>query len=115
MVKFDLVTGAVAGRFQLPRGDCLVSEPTFVPKDRGSAKSAGAAGGLGAGPGWEEEGYLLLLSSRVKDGRRLDGESRLLIVDAAKMEGGAVAQVRLPADLPYGLHSEFVPWEALAE
>lgn len=136
VVKLNLRTGKVAGRWQAPEGYFIVSEPTFVPRD-----------GSEAGDG--DEGYLLVwLSSAAQVATRAgddasvgagdglicvpeaaDGRaSRLYVIDASKMppaesdadielseafNDGAVAAMELPGAVPYGLHSCWVPWEEL--
>lgn len=124
VVKLDLRTGAVAGRWQVPKGYYLVSEPCFVPK-------------LQSSPSEGDEGYLLVYvcaaagsdqaaveASEVADGRA----ARLIVIDAKAMPapdeasaglssqlggGGAVAALGLPGAVPYGLHSCWLPYEHL--
>ena len=102
LVKYDLDQGGVADRYELPAGRLLVSEPTFVPKEGGGDPARG---------GQEDEGYILILASDVV-ADKIDS-SRMLVIDAADLGAGPVAQVELPERVPYGLHSEFVPWEGL--
>ena len=129
IVKLDLHSGVVAGRWQAPRGFYLVSEPTFVPKLRSEA-------------GRGDAGYLLVFVCAAKgeaaaaagvveatDGRAsrlyvIDAES-MLPTDAASMDasppddadpllsGGAIAAIELPGAVPYGLHSCWLPYEEL--
>jgi carotenoid cleavage dioxygenase-like enzyme len=122
VVKLDLRTGGVAGRWQAPEGFHLVSEPSFVPK-------------LQSSTGEGDEGYLLVYVcaaagseqaaaevSEVTDGRA----ARLYVIDAEAMPApgeqrepgdplgrGAVAALSLPGAVPYGLHSCWVPYEHL--
>ena len=110
LVKLDLTTGAAAARFTLPQGRHVVSEPTFVAREGGS--------------GGEDDGYLLLVTSAVTAAaggtgaakrRRVSNGSTLLVFDARTIGEGPVAELPLPADLPYGLHSCFVPWGDLTD
>jgi carotenoid cleavage dioxygenase-like enzyme len=52
----------------------------------------------------EGDGYLIGLANRL-----LEGRTDLLIVDAQRMEQGAVATVRLPLKLGMGIHGWWVP------
>lgn len=129
IVKLDLHSGAVAGRWQAPNGFYLVSEPSFVPR-------------LGTEAGSGDEGYLLVYvcaaagsetaAAEARDGRTsesADGRaSRLYIIDAREMTaegeqdlnadsalggGGAVTALSLPGAVPYGLHSCWLPYSDL--
>lgn len=132
LVKLDLSTGALVGRHTLPAGQWCVSEPTFVARQRdNSGQGASTAGAAGA----EDDGYVLLVVSSVaptatpaarsggasqaaratatEGAARVPSGSELLVFDAANINAGPVARLPLPADLPYGLHSAFVPWSDL--
>ena len=102
LVKYDLDEGGVADCYALPSGRLLVSEPIFVPK---VGKGDPAQGGQ------EEEGYILILASDVVNDEM--ASSRMLVLDAADLRSGPVATVVLPEKVPYGLHSEFVPFAGL--
>jgi carotenoid cleavage dioxygenase-like enzyme len=65
----------------------FVGEPLFVPRD----------GATGEGDAW-----ILVM---VYDGRA--GRSSLCILDAARVEAGPVATLRLPVLLPYGFHGHW--------
>jgi len=104
VVKYDLEGGAVADSYNLPEGEYVVSETTCVPK----LKAPGA-------PAAEEDCYVVFLTSKTQGDRRVPDGSTLTVLDAADLGKGPVASVPLPADVPYGLHSAFVPWEQLGE
>eukprot|EP00960_Hanusia_phi_P055047 762852-Hanusia_phi.AAC.5 len=95
-VKLDMHTGQVLETWWLPDDEYLVSEPTFVRK----------TGGL-----QEDDGYILCISSTVKDGRRTEEGSFLNVLDAKNLS--PQHRIQLPSSVPYGLHSEFVPWAGL--
>ena len=53
-----------------------------------------------------------LMIQRIPTAR--DGAGRPQVLDARDLAAGPAATVPLPAaDLPYGLHSDFVPWDDL--
>lgn len=116
VTKYDLFQGGVVESYGLPEGWFFTSEPTFVPKLRPAH----------AGKGAEDEGYLLVFATQTDGGSGASKErgtwtvtpapsvSALLVLDAGAAGAGPVARIKLPSAMPYGLHSEFVPWEALA-
>lgn len=123
IAKLDLHTGDTAARWTAPRGFYLVSEPSFVPR-------------IGSVPGDGDEGYLLAFVCAAAGSEGLEAEvseasdgraSRLYVIDAQSMtaadrpssaseevlSGGAVAALSLPAAVPYGLHSCWLPYGEL--
>ena len=96
LAKLDMHSGEVLTTLWMPEDQYLVSEPTFVNKVGGKS---------------EDDGYLLCISSTVKDGKRKEDGSFLNIVDAKDLS--LKQSVPLPSSVPYGLHSEFVPWAGL--
>jgi carotenoid cleavage dioxygenase-like enzyme len=126
VVKLDLRTGATAAKWTAPTGFYLVSEPTFVPR-------------VGSEAGEGDEGYLIVFVCAAKAGTAAGNDSpaaevseptdgrasRLYVIDAKTMAtseedpsedvlaGGAVAALSLPAAVPYGLHSCWLPYEEL--
>ena len=90
-VKHDLETGK-SWEFKLPPGR-YCSETPFAPR-------AGAVG--------EDDGYLV---SFIIDEN--NGTSECLILDAARIEAGPVARVRLPHKISSGTHSCWAPRESL--
>lgn len=81
-----------------------VSEPTIVPKvDREGGQLTG-----------ETDAYILMVWSQVvREGPGAEakgGGSELLVFDAGKIGEGPVVRLPLPANVPYGLHSTYVPW-----
>ena len=123
IAKLDLHTGDTAAKWTAPKGFCLVSEPSFVPR-------------IGSMAGDGDEGYLLAFVCAAAGSDGLEAEvseasdgraSRLYIIDAKRMavgdrassvsedvlSGGAVAALSLPGAVPYGLHSCWLPYEEL--
>ena len=111
VAKVDLQSGGLAAQWTAPEGWWVVSEATFVPK-------LGSAAGLG------DEGYLLVFTSQAREvaegtAEAEDGDgraSRLYVLDGAALGDEARAEVavlELPAAVPYGLHSVYVPYEEL--
>ena len=116
----------------------VVSEPTIVPRERKAGDGGGGAGqqqqvggsaaGAAAGAaataaaaGAEDDAYILVIVSKVAPRERGEGDddgcgsrrgagSELLVFDAARIADGPVGRLPLPDDVPYGLHSTFVPW-----
>jgi carotenoid cleavage dioxygenase-like enzyme len=76
-----------------PGADCGVQEPIFVPRERDSP---------------EGEGYLLVLVNRLSEMR-----SELAILDAARLDAGPVALLRLPTRVRSTFHGMWVPEQAL--
>ena len=111
IVKLDLSTGALAGRWQAPEGYYLVSEPTFVPRE-GSAAGQGDNGYLVAyvSAAAGSDAAELVSGREMSDGRA----SRLVILDAKAMEE-TVAVLELPGAVPYGLHSTWLPFDELPQ
>ena len=114
LMKLDLGTGATLGEWRAPRGMYIVSEPTFVARDYGGEEEQTDSGARVD----EDDGYVVVIVSQVPEGskHRTPRSSRLLVFDARRIgPSGPVAELSLPADMPYGLHSCFVPWEGLVE
>jgi carotenoid cleavage dioxygenase-like enzyme len=88
LAKYDLESGAVVDRYDYPKG-VFGSEAPF-------AQRVGCSG--------EDEGYLL---SFVTDTR--DWSSSCWVFDAQNLSAGSIAEVQLPARVPAGFHSTFVP------
>jgi carotenoid cleavage dioxygenase len=104
--KGGSAAGDVVGRYRLAEGEWAVSEPTLVPRVR-------AEGGDAASDGdGDDDGYVLLLVTRVREGGGRLG-SALHVVDSRALDAGPVAVVALPdgESVPYGLHSLWVPWD----
>ncbi|MEO6098041.1 MAG: carotenoid oxygenase family protein [Fibrobacteria bacterium] len=80
VVHIDLHTKTTR-KLTLPGEDAL-SEAVFVPKGEG-----------------EGEGYLLVLAYR-----GATGKSDLLILDAAAIDAGPIAEIRIPHRVPVGFH-----------
>ncbi len=87
IMKFDIQTGDRQLYSFAPHG--YVSEPVFIPKP---------------GLSQEDEGWLIVLVFDASDQR-----SCFAILDAARVEAGPVAQLRLRHHVPYGLHGRFTP------
>ena len=110
LVKVDLERGGVADMYCFPPSQLLVTEPTFVPK---VGKGDPSQGGV------EDDGYVIIVVSRVPtDGDLKMGAvavlgSSMLVFDARDLAGGPVSQVALPDNIPFGLHSEWIPFDAL--
>ncbi len=120
VVRYEVETGRLLGEWVAPEGWWVVSEAKVVPK-------------LGSELGGGENVYLLVFCSRAavphkvgaaaapegeEVGEPGDGRaSRLYVLDAARLDGtGAdpvAAVVSLPAAVPYGLHSAWLPYEEL--
>jgi len=66
----------------------FTGEPIFAPKTNANR---------------EDDGYLLVV---VYDAEK--NSSSLAIMDARNIEKGPVAEIKLPARLPYGLHGSWV-------
>ena len=118
LVRLDLAGEAPEAIYRFPRGTYVVSEPTFV------ARGGGGGGDDTVEARAEDDGFVLLVVSQVQQqpvggrmarARRVPGGSALVVFDAAAVEAGPVAEVPLPADIPYGLHSCYVPWADLDE
>ena len=67
----------------------------------------------------EDDGYLLVLVSDVSSADASGGvceveASFLLVFDASDLSRGAVAEVKMPEMIPFGLHSEWLPFEGLS-
>lgn len=88
IVKYDLDSGAVVDRFDYPKG-VFGSEAPFAQRP---------------GTTEEDDGYLL---NFVTDTR--DWSSACWVMDARDLSAGPIAQVKLPARIPSGFHSSFVP------
>ena len=111
LVKFDLDTGSVADAYEFARGRLMVAEPTFVCKVSQERDQAFEAR--------EDDGYLLVLVSDVSSADASGGvceveASFLLVFDASDLSRGAVAEVKMPEMIPFGLHSEWLPFEGLS-
>ncbi|MCK2215926.1 carotenoid oxygenase family protein [Actinomadura sp. ATCC 31491] len=89
IVKYDTAAGARAAAYELD-ADTVLGEAVFAP----------ATGG----PRGEDDGWLLAVATR-RDG----SASRLLVLDAARVEGGPVAAVELPRAVPTGFHGSWLP------
>ena len=90
--RFDLATRNTSTYFA---GDsCSLQEPCFVPRSPTAP---------------EGDGYLVGVQNAL-----LEGRSNLVIVDAQRLEEGAVATVRLPLKLNMGIHGWWVPGSKLA-
>jgi carotenoid cleavage dioxygenase len=76
-----------------PGPDCGVQEPIFVERRRGAS---------------EGDGYLLVLVNRMAENR-----SDLAILDAARIEAGPVALIKLPVRVRSTFHGMWVPARAL--
>ena len=87
LLRYDLKTGAVAER---RTGSVALGEAVFAPGADADAS--------------EDAGYLLVYAC---DGETL--ETRLLILNAADIEGEPVATLRMPRRVPLGLHGTWVP------
>ena len=105
-----VIAGDVLGRFDLPKGWHLVSEPTAVTKTGGDSQ------------------YVFLVctyvptnddANRVDDHRTVaaDGsmKTQLLILDGDSISKGPVVSIDLPHHVNYGLHSEFVSWDIMED
>jgi len=57
---------------------------------------------------------VLCITSRTEGDSMVPGGSSLRVFDGGDLGKGPVASVPLPADVPYGLHSTYVPWEQLS-
>ena len=86
LARIDTATGAIAA-FHFGPGH-YVSEPVFVPDPAGAASTAA-----------EDRGWLL---AEVLDGA--SGTSALAVFDAAGLEAGPIAKVRLSHHLPMSFH-----------
>jgi carotenoid cleavage dioxygenase-like enzyme len=68
----------------------------------------------------EDDAYVLAFTSGVQEEgggatvRSKDG-TKVLVYDAKDMGKGPVCEIPVPNDMPYGLHSHWVPWEMLEE
>jgi len=102
LVKFDLETGAVASKYTMPPKRLLVAEPMFVPK---IGKGNPATGGK------EDDGYILVMVSDIEHDKMK--VSKMQVFDASDLSMGPVSEVDLPELIPFGLHSEWVPFESL--
>eukprot|EP00578_Thalassiosira_sp_NH16_P026580 CAMPEP_0181087486 /NCGR_PEP_ID=MMETSP1071-20121207/6296_1 /TAXON_ID=35127 /ORGANISM="Thalassiosira sp., Strain NH16" /LENGTH=590 /DNA_ID=CAMNT_0023169373 /DNA_START=2850 /DNA_END=4622 /DNA_ORIENTATION=+ len=101
--------GDVVGRYDLPPGWHMVSEPTVLSKTTG------------------EGSYVLVLATFVPPpqeggadhvGVATDGFSlrtQLLVLDGNGLDDGPVAKVDMPTHVNYGLHSLFVDWERIKD
>ncbi|MGE3846541.1 MAG: carotenoid oxygenase family protein [Gammaproteobacteria bacterium] len=87
IARYDFARGA-REVYRLPAGDS-VSEPVFVPR---------------AADAPEGEGWLLAVAHRAREGR-----SDLLVLDAAHLTDGPVAQARLETRVPSGFHGNWMP------
>jgi len=103
LVKFDLDTGEVCSKYTLPPKRLLVAEPIFVPKVGKADPSQG---------GKEDDGYILSMISEIEESQIK--VSKMLIFEASDLSVGPVSEVVLPELIPFGLHSEWVPFEALS-
>ncbi|WP_262380176.1 carotenoid oxygenase family protein [Nonomuraea sp. PA05] len=88
IVKYDDVTGTCAVH-ELD-AETMVGEAVFVPAT--------------PGPRREDDGWLMAVATR-RDG----SASQLLVLDAARVEGGPVATVELPRGVPAGFHGSWIP------
>jgi len=114
VIKFALEDGEahgkgdVMGRYDLPPGWHMVSEPTVLSKTSG------------------EGSYVLLLATFVPPPEEEGGtdhvcvatdgislRTQLLVLDGDGLDDGPVAKVDLPSHVNYGLHSLFVDWERI--
>ncbi|EJK71741.1 hypothetical protein THAOC_06792 [Thalassiosira oceanica] len=125
VIKFALEDGEVhskgdvAGRYDLPVGWHMVSEPTVLSKTsgEGTLTSLLMLATLQVlllatfVPPPEEEGIDHV--GVAKDGISLRTE--LLVLDGDSLDGGPVAKVDLPSHVNYGLHSLFVDWERIKD
>ena len=90
LVKYDIHTGSAQ---EYVYGDgVLGSEAPFAPR-------VGSQG--------EDDGYVLSFTSAP------DGQSELIILDAADVASGPVARVRMPQRMPLGFHACWVPGDRL--
>jgi carotenoid cleavage dioxygenase-like enzyme len=87
VIKYDLRRGEAHVHAVGPAD--VVSEPVFVP-------AGGAAG--------EDEGWVLIVVYRAAR-----GQSDVVILDATRLAGPAVATIRLPVRVPMGFHGAWVP------
>ena len=87
ILKYDHATGASSSRELGPGRHG--SEPYFVPRDGATS---------------EDDGYLMIF---VYDGAR--NASSFVILHARDITLPAVAEVRLPARVPYGFHGSWIP------
>jgi all-trans-8'-apo-beta-carotenal 15,15'-oxygenase len=86
LVKRDLDTGAEQFWSEAPRG--FMGEPIFVPRPDGTA---------------EDEGWVLCL---IYNAARQCSD--LIVLDAQRIDEGAIARLKLKHHVPYGLHGSFV-------
>jgi all-trans-8'-apo-beta-carotenal 15,15'-oxygenase len=96
IAKFDLEAGTKTSWSAAPRG--FVGEPIFVPKP-----NQGLADG-------EDKGWLLVMVYDAAQHR-----SEIVILDAANLQSGAIARLRLSHHVPYGLHGCFTSEVFLCE
>ena len=113
LVKFALVDntekglrkGEVVDRFVLPEHWYTVSEATLVPKVGNDMDSV----------------YVVLVATHVPEGLRdlervRNGKtltSHVLVLDGDCLGAGPLWAAETPQHVPYGLHSEFIPWDSL--
>jgi all-trans-8'-apo-beta-carotenal 15,15'-oxygenase len=96
IAKFDLEAGTKTSWSAAPRG--FVGEPIFVPKPNQ---------GLAEG---EDRGWLLVMVYSAAQ-----HQSELVILDAADLQSGTIARLRLSHHVPYGLHGCFTSETCLCE
>nr|MCH9815152.1 carotenoid oxygenase family protein [Actinomycetes bacterium] len=88
LVKYDLESGQVIDRYDYPAG-VYGSEAPFAPRD---------------GATEEDDGYLITFVTDTND-----WTSQCLVLDARDLAAGPIATIHLPARVPAGFHSTFVP------
>ena len=113
LVMLDMRTGETVDEwrsesFLEPNGRTgklyTVTEPTIVPKvDEEGNQMTG-----------ETDAYIVMIWSgvaRETPGSEAEGcGSELLVFDAGSIGEGPRVRLPLPSDVPYGLHSTYVPW-----
>jgi carotenoid cleavage dioxygenase len=85
LVRVDTETGAT---LTYDAGDRVLGEPAFIPRPGGTR---------------EDDGYLATYAFDPAV-----GVSDLLLLDAARVEAGPVAVIRLPQRVPQGLHGNWI-------
>ena len=86
MLKIDTATGHITRH---DFGNRVAGEAVFVPRP---------------GRGGEDDGYLAIFAFDP-----VNRTSDFVLLDAARIEAGPVAVVRLPQRVPHGLHGSWIP------
>eukprot|EP00797_Seminavis_robusta_P017085 Sro254_g100160.2 (306) ;mRNA; r:31987-32904 len=97
--------GDVVGKFAMPEGFAVMTEPTVVPKvDQDGEYILIIANYVPKGVNWKDV---------ANDYDAAPIQSKVMMLDGDDLDAGPVYSATLPYHVPYGLHSGFIDWKNL--